>query len=200
MNTLVNPQRIIPAQVINIHGINDEMVNLSPTLEELLPRIQFIFQSIQRVIIYNADFDTGFLPGDIWEDTEVTCCMKEFIFIFQELEGHFSSKRFPLAKSFNVSTNRKIEELGKPHRALTDCLACSLVWKWCVNKRKIIDDPQWKKSGYRVNCSHCRRDTFHKFRPRYRDDLPKYYQCIECLQNNISVTEMESILVHNKEE
>jgi DNA polymerase III epsilon subunit-like protein len=195
----VNPQRSIPAQVTQIHGIRDQMVVQCPTFEELLPVIQSVFENVHRVIIYNADFDTGFFPVHIWNSLEVVCCMKEFMFIFQELEGHFSSKRFPLAKSFNVSTGRKIEELGKPHRALTDCLACSMVWKWCLQKRRIIDDPFWIKSGYRVFCRICQKKTFHKFRPRYRDDLQKYYQCQECQENNVSVTEMDLFLKQQKE-
>ena len=190
----MNPRLSIPETVIKIHGIQNKMVSQSPTFERLLPLVQSILERVDRVIIYNAEFDTGFFPDYVWSDLEVTCCMKEFVFVFQELEGHFSGKRFPLAKSFNVATERKIEELGRPHRALTDCLASSLVWKWCVKKRKIINDPHWKKSGYRVYCSICQKKTFHKFRPRYRDDLPKYYQCLECLENNISVTEMEVLL------
>lgn len=198
LNTLVNPEKHIPEMVIQIHGIDDDMVSQAPTFERLLPAVQKIIGGVGRVIIYNADFDTGFFPVDFWGDVQITCCMKEFVFVFQELEGYFSGKRFPLAKSFNISTGRHMGELGRPHRALTDCLACSSVWAWCQHKRKIIDDPGWKNNGYRVFCAVCQKKTFHKFRPRIREDLPKYYQCLECLENNVSVAEMESLLKQPK--
>jgi DNA polymerase III epsilon subunit-like protein len=194
LNTLVNPMMNIPETVINIHGIHDGMVQESPVIEDLLPSIRKILDGTGQVVIYNADFDTRFFPEEIWENVKISCCMKEFIFVYEELEGHFSSQRFPLSKAFNVSTGRKIEELGQPHRALTDCLACAGVWNWCLRKRKIIDDPNWKNLGYEVFCDHCRKQTFHKFRPRYREGFNRYYQCLECLQNNISETQMESIL------
>ena len=196
INTLVNPRIEIPESAQKIHGIHDGMVQESPVLEDLLPRIRRVLYGFKQVVIYNADFDLRFFPDQIWKQLTVTCCMKEFIFIYEELEGHFSSQRFPLSKAFNVSTGRKIEELGPTHRALIDCLACSTVWKWCAAKRKIIDDPGWKKMGYEVFCDHCRRQTFHKFRPRYREGFNRYYQCLDCLQNNISESQMESILLN----
>lgn len=193
INTLINPRKPIPERVIGIHGIHEEMVKDAPLLEDVMEDIRAIFQSVGKLIIYNAEFDVRFFPEDIWGHADVICCMKEFIYIYEELEGFFSSKRFPLSKAFNVATGRKIEELGGQHRALSDCRACRMVWDWCVSKRGIIDDPGWKKSGYRVYCSHCRQDTFHKFRPRYRDGFDKYYQCMNCLQNNISVSEIEAL-------
>lgn len=199
INTLVNPRIKIPETVTKIHGIHDDMVRESPVLESLLPRIQEILQGSSQVVIYNAGFDIRFFPDEIWEQVRVTCCMKEFIFIYEQLEGHFSSQRFPLSKAFNVSTGRKIDELGQNHRALTECLACSAVWNWCQSKRKIIEVPGWKSMGYEVFCDRCRRQTFHKFRPRYREGFNRYYQCQECLENNISESRMESILQKKKE-
>lgn len=197
-NTLINPARTIPEEVIGIHGIQNDMVRHAPLLEDRLDEIRHIFQSASRIVIYNAQFDVRFFPEDIWGNADIECCMQAFIFVYEELEGFFSSKRFPLSKAFQVATGKKIEGLGTPHRALTDCRACRLVWNWCMSKRSIIDDPGWKKNGYRVNCSNCRKDTFHKFRPRYREDLHQYYQCVECMENNISMTEMEKILDQKK--
>lgn len=193
INTLINPARSIPEQVIGIHGIQDDMVRNAPFLDDKLDEIRNIFRSVDRIVIYNAQFDVRFFPEDIWNHADIVCCMQEFIFIYEELEGFFSSKRFPLSKAFQVATGKKIESLGTPHRALTDCRACRMVWNWCMNKRSIINDPGWKKNGYRVYCSNCHQETFHKFRPRYREGFDRYYQCMNCLQNNISVSEMEAL-------
>jgi len=198
INTLINPVRSIPEQVIGIHGIQDDMVKNAPFLDEKLDEIGNIFRSVARIVIYNAQFDIRFFPKDIWNHADIVCCMQEFIFIYEELEGFFSSKRFPLSKAFQVVTGNKIESLGKAHRALTDCRACRVVWDWCMSKRSIIDNPGWKKNGYRVYCHNCRQDTFHKFRPRYREGFDKYYQCMNCLQNNISVSEMEALQANKK--
>lgn len=197
-DTLINPDRAIPEQVIGIHGIRDDMVQNAPLLDEKRNEIQDIFRSADRIVIYNAHFDVRFFPEDIWGHVDIVCCMQEFIFIYEELEGFFSSRRFPLSKAFQVATGEKIESLGKPHRALTDCRACRSVWNWCMDKRSIIDDPGWKKNGYRIYCQNCRQDTFHKFRPRYREGFDKYYQCMTCLQNNISLSEMEALQSNKK--
>jgi len=194
INMLINPGRDIPQRVVNIHGIDNNMVKNAPTIDDLMPRIKKIFDISEAVVIYNADFDTSFLPQALWNQDEIHCCMKEFIFLYSELEGHFSGKRFPLKKAYNVVTHRKIEELGKTHRALSDCLACRTIWLWCQEKRKIVEDPEWKDKGYEVYCGVCRTETFHKYRLRYRQEYDKYYQCIKCRENNISKFEMDKLL------
>jgi DNA polymerase III epsilon subunit-like protein len=176
------------------------MVKDVPTLDDLMPKIKSVFEDSNEVVIYNADFDRGFFPDWLWRHIDVRCCMKEFIFLYSELEGHFSGKRFPLKKAYNVVTNRSIGEIGQSHRALSDCLACRDIWLWCMNKREIVDDPKWKTKGYEVYCGICKKKTFHKYRPRYRQEFDSYYQCTDCWEGNISKSEMETLATIKEQE
>ena len=60
LNTLVRPSNPIPAEVVEIHGITDSMVESAPTFPEIYPRIVEALKN-KRVLIYNAEFDVRIL-------------------------------------------------------------------------------------------------------------------------------------------
>lgn len=56
----VNPEMPIPAEVVEVTHITDEMVKDAPTIEEMLPKfLEFIGDSV--IVAHNADFDVGFI-------------------------------------------------------------------------------------------------------------------------------------------
>lgn len=58
--TLVNPQRDIPPQVVRIHGITSDDVLSAPCFEDAVPKfLSFIRDSC--LLAYNIKFDLGFL-------------------------------------------------------------------------------------------------------------------------------------------
>jgi single-stranded-DNA-specific exonuclease len=59
-HTLLRPSRPIPQEVIAIHGIDDEAVAGSPSLDEVLPQLLH-FVGSRTVVAHNAPFDAGFL-------------------------------------------------------------------------------------------------------------------------------------------
>jgi DNA polymerase-3 subunit epsilon len=193
LSTLVNPERDIPQRVVHIHGITTAMVSKAPTFEVVLPRLEAIFQGAERVVVYNAEFDIKFLPENLVDPQKVSCCMRRFIHIYEELEGHFSSKRFPLAKAYHLVSGNQIRHLGPEHRAVSDCLACWHVWRWCDEKEPLLTTPSGRGRGSRAYCSNCQRETFFKFRPRYREGYNQYYQCTGCFENNVSIAEMDEL-------
>lgn len=60
---LVNPQRPIPPEVSEIHGINDAMLQDKPVFSAIAHElIEFVGSS--RVVMHNAPFDTGFFQSE----------------------------------------------------------------------------------------------------------------------------------------
>ncbi|MBI4640872.1 MAG: 3'-5' exoribonuclease [Candidatus Tectomicrobia bacterium] len=58
--TLVNPQRVIPDEVVLLTGITNEAVSQAPSLQETLPNfLTFIDHSV--LVAYQADFDCSHL-------------------------------------------------------------------------------------------------------------------------------------------
>ena len=59
-NCLINPERNIPKNIVEITGITNEMVKNEPTVHEALPRfLEFCKDS--TLVAHNANFDMGFL-------------------------------------------------------------------------------------------------------------------------------------------
>jgi len=59
-HTLVKPKKEIPQNVINIHGITNEMVKDAPEIEEVIPKL-LDFIKDDTLVIHNADFDLSFI-------------------------------------------------------------------------------------------------------------------------------------------
>ena len=62
IDTLIDPQRSIPWQATNVHGITDTMVRGKPTLRHVMPQVVEAIAG-QQVVIYNASFDTPLHSG-----------------------------------------------------------------------------------------------------------------------------------------
>ncbi len=64
-DSLVYPQRSIPAQVSRIHGISDAAVRKAPTFEELLPSLMNCLAGVTHLVAHNTPFDLGFLQAEL---------------------------------------------------------------------------------------------------------------------------------------
>ncbi|MCK4301855.1 MAG: WYL domain-containing protein [candidate division Zixibacteria bacterium] len=63
--SLINPMRKIPADVINVHGITDEMVSDAPTAEDVLREFLDFCGSDAVLIAHNAPFDIAFVGCEL---------------------------------------------------------------------------------------------------------------------------------------
>lgn len=65
--TLVNPQRRIPAGAYAVHGISDEDVADAPTIDQVLPAfLEFLGEpSTTALLAHHASFDAGFLGREL---------------------------------------------------------------------------------------------------------------------------------------
>ena len=128
-NTLIYPEKSVPAQVVRIHGISDEMLVGKPIFSEIAPDfLDFIAGT--RLVAHNAQFDIGFINMEL-----TSAGLKELknarfpvdtVFLsrklFPELEKH--SLQF-LVKSLNIPS-------GTAHRATDDARACMILMQKCL--------------------------------------------------------------------
>lgn len=127
--TLVKPRRLMGDAVIKIHGITNEMVANSETIDQVLPKFHaFIGDAV--VIAHHAPFDLGFLtyeferlnlplpPGE-------TLCSS---LLARALIGEAPNHRLQtLAGILNIPP-------GKAHRALDDAKVCLSVTLECLKR------------------------------------------------------------------
>lgn len=130
----LNPQRIIPEEVIKVHGITNDKVKDSPIFAEVADDfIDFIKDS--ELLIHNADFDIKFLnselayadKGKIWDHvSNAICTLKLAKKLFKSNEDFKNPSLEEEKKSKRVSykLDSLCESLGvdNSHRVLHGAL------------------------------------------------------------------------------
>ena len=63
-HTLINPERDVPPEAVNIHGLTEEKLKTAPVFALIVdPLLEFIGDS--RLVIHNAEFDLKFLNSEL---------------------------------------------------------------------------------------------------------------------------------------
>lgn len=119
---LVNPQRLIPAATIPIHGITQEMVRGKPTITEVLPAFHAFAQDTV-LVAHNAAFDMRFLQlqerdTGLKFDHPVLDTLLLSAVVHPNQESH---RLEAIAERFDITV------LGR-HTALGDALVTAEVW------------------------------------------------------------------------
>ena len=94
--SLVRPTRPIPADVVAIHGITDDMVRNAPTWNDIHDCVMHLFQS-KKIAIYNSEYDIRMLqqssklagcrlPAHL--ERQARCVMN----IFSKFKGEWSDR------------------------------------------------------------------------------------------------------------
>ena len=117
VNTLVRPVNHTEwPDAENIHGISPRDVKNASTQAQISGEIRDAVRD-RRVVIYNAKYDSQYLP-ELESAAEISCCMEQFTEFNQ-------GKRTSL---INATEIIGYERQGS-HRALADTLSCRAVWK-----------------------------------------------------------------------
>ncbi len=127
--TLVNPGKPIPWQATNVHGITDDMVFESPSIDKVLP-LFFRFLEGAVPVAHNAPFDIGFLSlhslrsGLQAPDVPVLDSCMFSRRVYKEAASHSLKS---LVQDFSISEQTF-------HRALADARSCMEVFRILVGK------------------------------------------------------------------
>ncbi|BBY37588.1 hypothetical protein MMAN_17220 [Mycobacterium mantenii] len=118
--TLVDPQRSIPPQIVQLTGITTAMVCDAPTIDAVLPMfLEFAGDAV--LVAHNAGFDIGFLKAAAehceirWPRPQVLCTVRLARRVLSREEAP-SVRLASLARLFAVATQ-------PTHRALDDARA-----------------------------------------------------------------------------
>jgi DNA polymerase-3 subunit epsilon len=131
MDTLVKPTHTKKwKRTEKIHGITPEMVEESPTLEELIPRIKEIFADADNLIAYGVSTDFSHIKTIYATEEErealhekIRCCANEYVrYIHEHRPDLMNASLIDAMECF------EIEWEGVPHSSLADTIACMKVW------------------------------------------------------------------------
>ena len=115
---LINPKRNMPEEAFKIHGFSSDFLSDKETFDQIADDFLNFIKG-KKIIIHNANFDLGFLNG------ELSSIKKEIInkkLVVDSLE--IARNKFPgvsnsldaLCKRFNIDLSRRTK-----HNALLDC-------------------------------------------------------------------------------
>ncbi len=116
-SSLINPEIDIPAKIIKLTGITDDMVKNKPTIETILPEfLKFIGN--RPVVAHNAGFDTAFIRENMRKINDIfTNTIVDTLNLSRALLPDLKRHRLDVvAKELNVP-------LPNHHRALGDAEA-----------------------------------------------------------------------------
>lgn len=116
-DSLVHPQRSIPSQVTQIHGISNQAVRVAPTFADLLPDLMDCFSGSTHLVAHNISFDLGFLQAELLE------CGVQMPRSFGRLCTMQIARRKRVARDAKLSTVAaalRIPTIANAHRAIVD--------------------------------------------------------------------------------
>ncbi len=122
--SLMNPGRWIPGEVVRLTGISNEMVAHAPPVEQVM-REAARFVADRPLVAHNAAFDRGFWLSELRQlgldaRADFVCTML------------LARRIYPGARNHQLSTLRDhlhLRNTGRAHRALADVMTTVQLWQ-----------------------------------------------------------------------
>lgn len=137
LDTLVRPRRRQAwPEAQAVHGIRPEDVATAPDRAEVAARLAAVIEAADALVIYNAQFDLGFLPARVRElaAQKAVCAMQAYsLWVGDWNDYHGNYRWFSLAVAAKAAGHTWS---GQAHRALADTLAARSVWHWLREQSK----------------------------------------------------------------
>lgn len=127
--TLINPEMTIPDEVIQIHGITNEMIQDSPKIGDVLESfLNFLGDSI--IVAHNAFFDMGFLYASLNQHNYPIL----YNTVLDTIQ--LAKAAFPNMANYRLSTLKSVLQIDIPgaHRALADSISTAHLLINCFQK------------------------------------------------------------------
>lgn len=120
LHLYINPERLIEAEAIRIHGITNEKVKDAPIFSDIAPQIIEFIKGAQ-LIIHNAKFDIGFLDWELQNAghskvQEYVTGVVDTLFIARQKYAGSRNSLDALCDRFKVDRSSR-----EYHGALIDC-------------------------------------------------------------------------------
>ena len=115
---LINPKRDMPQEAFNVHGFTKEFLSEKETFDKIADEFLNFIKG-KKIIIHNANFDLGFLNGELSSIKKEIINKNEVIDSLKVARNKFpgtSNSLDALCKRFNIDLSRRAK-----HNALLDC-------------------------------------------------------------------------------
>jgi len=130
LDTLVKPRYSIPWDVVQVHGITDELVAGAPSWPEVWPWVQNLLQG-RYVGIYNADFDIRMIKqSHDLNKMSLDMSMDRFFCIMKLYARYRGSNRW---QKLETAGRQCGLALRNTHRAKDDTLLTRAIFQYMVN-------------------------------------------------------------------
>ena len=185
VDIMVNPERPIPAKIVNITKITDDMVKDAPTIKEALPQIlDFIGDSI--LVTHNASFDIAFLNQALIDlgqnpvSNGVVDTLALSRYIFPESRSHTLGA---LCRRLDV-----IYDEDKAHRAIEDAYFLSEVWQTLLVQ---LTKENLHLKHEELNKLELKKESIVHLRPKHVIALAKNLDGLKDLYRLVSISNIE---------
>ena len=115
---LINPQRDVPEEAFKIHGFSGELLKDKDTFDQIADEFLSFIKG-KKIIIHNANFDLGFLNGELSRIKKEKINKELIIDSLEVARNKFagsSNSLDALCRKFNIDLSRR-----NKHNALLDC-------------------------------------------------------------------------------
>ena len=115
---LINPKRDVPDEAFKIHGFSSEFLKDKETFDKIADELLNFIKG-KKIIIHNANFDLGFLNGELSKINKEKINIASVVDSLEVARNKFpgtSNSLDALCKKFNIDLSKR-----KKHNALLDC-------------------------------------------------------------------------------
>jgi DNA polymerase-3 subunit alpha (Gram-positive type) len=184
-STFVNPEKPIPAKVIEVTNITDDMVKDAETIEKVFPKmLEFIEGSV--LVAHNAAFDINFLKHNakvLGYDFDFTYV--DTLTLAQELFPDFKTYKLGrIAKNLGI----KVEVA---HRALDDVDTTVKVFKIMLEKLKDRGVKTLEDIDILGSDEEAKKEEFKKLKTYHAIIFAKNYEGLKNLYRLVSISSLD---------